>query len=70
MVASLTWSRGGRDCFGSWKRGKTVKPEDHVVAQMRMGCGIDAESPVYDWGDTNVNAGAITTFSELRSSRE
>ena len=44
---------------------KTVKPDDHVVAHWRKGCGIDAESPVYDWGDKRVNAGAITTFSEF-----
>ena len=44
---------------------KTVKPDDHVVAHWRKGSGIDAESPVYDWEDKKVNAGAITTFSEF-----
>ena len=44
---------------------KTVKTGDHVVAHWREGSGIDAERPVYTWGDKKVNAGAITTFSEL-----
>ena len=44
---------------------KTIKSDDHVVAHWRKGSGINAESPVYDWGDKKVNAGAITTFSEF-----
>ena len=38
---------------------------DHAVAHWRPGAGISAKSTRYQWGDKYVNAGPITTFSQL-----
>ena len=40
------------------------KKGDRVVAHWREGKGIDAEFPVYKWGNKVVGGGKVTTFSE------
>ncbi len=42
----------------------TVKKGDHVVLHWRKGAGIDANPPKYKWGDGEVGAGPVATFSE------
>ena len=41
-----------------------VRPDDRVILSWIKGSGIDAPGSVYNWNGSNVNAGAITTFSE------
>src|SRR5262249_47498573 len=43
---------------------RQVKPGDCVVLHWRKGPGIEAETPKFKWGGTQVNAGWITTFNE------
>ena len=42
----------------------TVKRGDHVVMHWRPGNGLQAETPIYKWGEKKVNAGWVTTFNE------
>ena len=41
-----------------------VKPGDKVILSWMKGSGADVPSTVYSWNGTNVNSGAITTFSK------
>jgi S-(hydroxymethyl)glutathione dehydrogenase / alcohol dehydrogenase len=41
-----------------------VKQGDHVVMHWRKGVGIESETPRYQWGNSIVNAGWVTTFNE------
>ena len=41
-----------------------VKSGDHVVLHWKPGKGIQSATPVYKWGDKNVNAGWVTTFNQ------
>jgi len=41
-----------------------VKPEDYVALTWIQGSGIDAGGSKYELGNKEINAGAITTFSE------
>lgn len=41
-----------------------VKPGDHVILSWIKGSGMDGGPVQYQWGETTVNAGPITTFSE------
>ena len=43
----------------------TVSPGDRVVLHWRPGSGIQSNTPKYRWGNRTVNAGWVTTFSEL-----
>jgi S-(hydroxymethyl)glutathione dehydrogenase/alcohol dehydrogenase len=40
-----------------------VKPGDHAILSWIKGSGANVPGTVYAWGNRNVNAGAITTFS-------
>ena len=40
-----------------------VKQGDKVILSWMKGSGADVPSTIYKWNNTNVNAGAITTFS-------
>lgn len=41
-----------------------VKVGDKVVLHWRKSAGIESPTPVYRWGDRQVNAGWVTTFNE------
>lgn len=41
-----------------------VKVGDKVVLHWRKSLGIESPTPVYHWGDRQVNAGWVTTFNE------
>lgn len=41
----------------------TVQKDDLVVLHWKQGTGIQAETPIYKWGNKNVNAGWVTTFN-------
>lgn len=41
-----------------------VKVGDKVVLHWRKSVGIESPTPVYRWGDRQVNAGWVTTFNE------
>jgi S-(hydroxymethyl)glutathione dehydrogenase/alcohol dehydrogenase len=41
-----------------------VKVGDKVVLHWRKSLGIDSPTPIYRWGDRQVNAGWVTTFNE------
>jgi S-(hydroxymethyl)glutathione dehydrogenase/alcohol dehydrogenase len=43
---------------------RKVKPGDRVVMHWTKGPGIDSDTPKYTRGDSSVNAGWVTTFSE------
>lgn len=43
---------------------RNVKPGDRVVAHWRLGRGIEARPPVYQWNGKKTNAGCITTFNQ------
>jgi len=42
-----------------------VRPGDHVVMHWRKGVGVDAAPPTYNWRNTRLNAGYVTTFNEF-----
>jgi S-(hydroxymethyl)glutathione dehydrogenase/alcohol dehydrogenase len=44
---------------------KTVSLDDKVVLHWRKGDGIESEPPIYNWKETKVNAGWVTTFNEF-----
>lgn len=47
-----------------------VRPGDLVVLHWRKGRGIDAAPPTYQWRGQPLNAGQVTTFSELTVASE
>ncbi len=42
-----------------------VRPGDPVVMHWRRGLGLESRPPVYAWGGRRLNAGWVTTWSEL-----
>jgi S-(hydroxymethyl)glutathione dehydrogenase/alcohol dehydrogenase len=43
---------------------RSVKKGDRVVMHWRPGAGLQADTPVYRWNGTHVNAGWVTTFND------
>lgn len=44
---------------------KFAKPNDFVVLHWRRGQGIESEPPAYSWRGKLLNAGLVTTFSDM-----
>lgn len=41
-----------------------VRKGDHVVMHWRKGAGIQSRTPLYKWGNRDVNSGWVTSFNE------